>query len=106
MKFRIKSKLKNYNLQFIDSHKKKILDYSKNQLFIIDRNVFNLFFKNQIKIKNFILINSYEEIKSYHKKATKDLSDLKQIVNPELKKRNDETFKTLVDNLNRNTSLN
>jgi 3-dehydroquinate synthase len=67
MKFRIKSKLKNYNLQFIDSHKKKILDYSKNQLFIIDRNVFNLFFKNQIKIKNFILINSSEESKSYHK---------------------------------------
>ena len=44
------------------------------------------------------------EIKSYHKKLTKDLSGLKQIVNPELKKRNDETFKVLVDNLNRNTS--
>ena len=46
------------------------------------------------------------KINSYHKKATKDLSNLKQIVNPELKKRNDETFKILVDNLNRNTSLN
>ena len=51
------------------------------------------------------LVRPYE-IKSYHKKATKDLSDLKQIVNPELKKMNDETFKILVDNLNRNTSLN
>lgn len=51
------------------------------------------------------LIRPYE-VKSYHKKATIDLSDLKQIVNPELKKRNDETFKILVDNLNRNTSLN
>lgn len=49
------------------------------------------------------LVRPYE-IKSYHKKATKDLSDLKQKVNPELKKRNDETFKILVDNLNRNTS--
>ena len=37
-------------------------------------------------------------------KATKDLSNSKQIVNPELKKRNDETIKILVDNLNRNTS--
>ena len=42
--------------------------------------------------------------KKYHKKTTIDLSDLKQIVNPELKKRNDETFKVLVDNLNRNTT--
>ena len=49
------------------------------------------------------LLRSYE-IKSYHKKVTQDLSNLKQIVNPELKKRNDETFKILVDNLNRNTS--
>ena len=51
------------------------------------------------------LIRPYE-IKSYHKKVTKDLSNLRQIVNPELKKRNDETFKILVNNLNRNTSLN
>ena len=42
--------------------------------------------------------------KKYHKKSTIDLSDLKQIVNPELKKRNDETIKILVDNLNRNTT--
>ena len=49
------------------------------------------------------LIRSYE-IKSYHKKVTKNLSSLKQIVNPELKKRNDETLKILVENLNRNTS--
>ena len=41
---------------------------------------------------------------SYVKETTKDLSDLKSVVDPELKKRNDETFKNLVDNLNRNTS--
>ena len=67
MKFKIKSKIKNYNLEFIDSYKKKILTYNESQLFIIDRNVFNLFFKNEIKIKNFILIDSSEESKSYHK---------------------------------------
>ena len=41
---------------------------------------------------------------SYVKETTKDLSDLKPVVDPEFKKRNDETFKNLVDNLNRNTS--
>ena len=41
---------------------------------------------------------------SYLKETTKELSDLKPVVEPELKKRNDETFKNLVDNLNRNTS--
>ena len=40
----------------------------------------------------------------YVKETTKGLSDLKPVVKPELKKRNDETFKNLVDNLNRNTS--
>jgi 3-dehydroquinate synthase len=70
MKFRIKSKLKNYKLEFVESYKKKILNYDKNQLFIIDKNVFKLFFKNKIKIKNFILINSSEESKSYHKIST------------------------------------
>ena len=69
MKFKIKSKIRNYNLEFIDSYKKKILSYDKNQLIIIDKNVFNLFFKNQIKIKNFILVNSSESNKSYHKIA-------------------------------------
>ena len=79
MKFKIKSKLKIYNLEFIDSYKKKILDYDKNQLFIIDRKVFNLFFKNQIKIENFILIKSSEESKSYHK--------ISNIINKILQKR-------------------
>ena len=79
MKFKIKSKIKNYNLEFIGSYKKKILSYSKSQLIIIDRNVFNLFFKNQIKIKNFILINSSEESKSYHK--------ISNIINKILQKR-------------------
>lgn len=65
MKFKIRSKIKNYNLEFISSYKKKVLSYNKNQLFIIDRNVFNLFFKNRIKIKNIILITSSEKNKSY-----------------------------------------
>jgi len=65
MKFNIKSKLKKYNLEFIESYKKKILCYDKNQLFIIDRNVFSFFFKNRIKIKNIILITSSEKNKSY-----------------------------------------
>ena len=68
MKFKIKSKLKNYNLEFIKNYK-KILSYDKNQLFIIDKNVFNLFFKNQIHIKNFVLVASSEENKSYNKIA-------------------------------------
>lgn len=44
--------------------------------------------------------------KKYHRQSTIDLSDLKLVVNPELKKRNDETFKILVDNLNRNAIKN
>ena len=40
----------------------------------------------------------------YHRESTIDLSDLKQMVNPELKKRSDELIKVLVDNLNRNTT--
>ena len=39
-----------------------------------------------------------------HKKSTIDLSKLKTVVNPELKKRNDELFETLVDNLNKYTT--
>ena len=40
----------------------------------------------------------------YLKKSTRDFSQIKQVVNPELKKSNDKLFKALVDNLNRNTS--
>ncbi len=43
-------------------------------------------------------------VEKYIKKSTKDMSKTKQVVKPELKKRNDETFKILVDNLNRNTT--
>jgi hypothetical protein len=39
---------------------------------------------------------------NYIKEPTRDLSNLKKIVNPDLKKRNDKLFKVLVDNLNRN----
>ena len=37
------------------------------------------------------------------KESTIDLSNLRPIVNPELKKRTDELIKALVNNLNRNT---
>ena len=40
---------------------------------------------------------------SYMKESTIDLSNLRPIVNPELKKRTDELIKALVNNLNRNT---
>ena len=69
MRFKIKSKFKVYNLEFIKSYKNKIKSYNKNQLFIIDRKVFNLFIKNQFQIKNLILINSSEKNKSYNKIA-------------------------------------
>jgi len=40
----------------------------------------------------------------YHKKSTMDLSHLKPVVDPELKKISDELMKVLVDNLNKNTT--
>ena len=33
-----------------------------------------------------------------------DLSDLKRVVRPDLKKRNDQTLSALVNNINRNTT--
>ena len=48
-------------------------------------------------------LRPYEK-KKYHRKSTRDLSNLKPVVNPELKKRSDELIKVLVDNLNRNTT--
>jgi hypothetical protein len=42
---------------------------------------------------------------NYVKKPTRDFSNLKNIVNPDLKKRNDELFKALVGSLNKKTSL-
>ena len=39
----------------------------------------------------------------YHRESTIDLSNLKQVVKPELKKRN-ELIKVLVDNLNKNVT--
>ena len=40
---------------------------------------------------------------NYVKESTRDLSNLKPEVNPDLKKRNDKLFKALVNNLNMNT---
>ena len=48
-------------------------------------------------------IRQYKKEK-YHKKSTIDLSGLKKVVRPDLKKRSDETIKALVNNLNRNTT--
>ena len=42
---------------------------------------------------------------NYVKEPTRDFSNLKKIVNPDLKKRNDELFKALVGSLNKKTSL-
>ena len=41
---------------------------------------------------------------SYIKESTRDLSNLRPIVNRDLKKRSDELIKALVKNLNRNTT--
>jgi 3-dehydroquinate synthase len=65
MKFKIKSKIKNYYVEFISSYKKKILSLDKSYFFVIDKNVYNFFLKKKLKIKNFILINSTEKNKSY-----------------------------------------
>ena len=40
---------------------------------------------------------------SYIKESTIDLSNLRPVVDPDLKKRNDELIKALVNNLNRNS---
>ena len=42
----------------------------------------------------------------YRKKYTGDLSDIKQVVDPHLRKQVDEMMKGLVNNLNRNTTQN
>ena len=43
---------------------------------------------------------------SYIKESTIDLSNLRPVVDPDLKKRNDELIKALVNNLNKNTIKN
>lgn len=43
-----------------------------------------------------------EEKHSYIKESIRDLSKLKQIVKPDLKKRNDKLLKILVNNINKN----
>jgi 3-dehydroquinate synthase len=66
MKFKIKSKIKNYYVEFINSYKKKISSLGKSYFFVIDKNVYNYFLKKKLKINNFILINSTEKNKSYN----------------------------------------
>lgn len=85
MKFKIKSSIKNYNLWFIKSYKKKILEYDENQLFIIDQKVFKLFFKNKIKINNSILIKSNENNKSYQQIANTINKIIKKKINKKSK---------------------
>ena len=40
---------------------------------------------------------------SYIKESTRDLSNLRPLVNPDLKKRSDQLINSLVSNLNRNS---
>ena len=62
MKFKIKSKIKKYNLEFIDSYKKKISSYNESQLFIIDKNG-NLEFQfNNIASENKVYILNWSRI--------------------------------------------
>ena len=49
------------------------------------------------------LLRPYKK-KKYHRKSTRDLSKLKPVVDPELKKSADQTIGALVNNLNRNTT--
>ena len=51
MKFKIKSKIKNYYVEFINSYKKKISSLGKSYFFVIDKNVYNYFLKKKIKNK-------------------------------------------------------
>ena len=51
---------------------------------------------------NFLIV---EKKPSYVKDSTRDLSKFKQVVNPELKKRNYKLINALVDSLNKRTAL-
>ena len=46
-------------------------------------------------------LNKILEKPSYIKESTRDLSNLRPIVNSDLKKRNDKLFKALVNSLNK-----
>ena len=48
-------------------------------------------------------IRPYKKEK-YHKKSTRDLSKLKPVVDPELKKSADQMIGALVNNINKNTT--
>jgi hypothetical protein len=48
-------------------------------------------------------LNKIPKKPSYIKESTRDLSNLRPVVNPDLKKRSDELIKLLVKNLNKNT---
>ena len=53
--------------------------------------------------KNMNLLRPFKK-KKYHRKSTRDLSKLKPVVDPELKKSADQMIGALVNNLNRNTT--
>ena len=53
--------------------------------------------------KNMSLLRPFKK-KKYHKKSTIDLSDLKPVVDPELKKSADQMIGALVNNINKNTT--
>ena len=67
LKFSIKSKIKSYDVIFNSDFNKIIKKYNNlDNLFVIDKKVFNLFVKNKINIKNYKLISSSEKIKDFH----------------------------------------
>lgn len=65
-KFNIKSNIKNYQVFFFYDYLKVVKKYnSKNNYFIIDKNIFQKFIENKIKIKNLKIISSNETTKEY-----------------------------------------
>ena len=49
------------------------------------------------------LLRPYKKA-GYHEKSTRDLSHLKPVVDPELKKSADQMLSALVNNINKNTT--
>lgn len=65
-KLHIKSKVKNYDLNFTDQFKKQLQKYPKGTYFIIDEKVYDIFILKKIIRKNFILIKASEKAKEYN----------------------------------------
>jgi 3-dehydroquinate synthase len=63
---KIKSKIHSYNVEEINNFYKKLDKvYIDNDIILIDHKVFNLYFKNQQNLNNYIIITSSEKNKEY-----------------------------------------